>query len=64
MALAAPTSRVGRWLFNLSAEAFHLGLQTSDLFLELQYPFDAGDVEPAVDEGRDLTKTRHVTAAV
>ena len=47
-----------------STEALHLGLQTSDLLLELQYPFDTGDVEPAVDEGGDLTQARHVTAAV
>ena len=69
LSLMAPTSAawpVGRLGVgsSLSTEALHLGLQTSDLLLELQYPFDTGDVEPAVDEGGDLTQARHVTAAV
>jgi hypothetical protein len=55
---------VGCWLFSVSTEAVHLGLRTPDLFFELQYPFDTGDVEAAVDQGRDLTQARYVTAAV
>ena len=29
-----------------------------------QYPFDTGNVEPAIDEGGDLTQASHVIAAV
>ena len=57
---------VSKWTFSKLAgtEAFHLGLQAPDFVLELQYPFDTGDVEPVVDEGGDLTQPGQVIAAV
>ena len=48
----------------VAVKTLHLRLQETDLLLEFEDPFDAGDVDPSAGQGGDLAKSLYVAAAV